>query len=244
MENLELDVLEDLGLTAGEIKIYVALLGLGEVSASPIKKKTKMQNSVVHLCLNNLIQKGLVNYVKKGKRNYYRSTNPEHLVDFLEEKKRRLLALLPSLLEKQKEQQNYEVHLYEGHKGLKAVHEDILKELKRGEEFVLLGIPKEAHEEFEPYFLDFHRRRLKLCIKLRGIYKQDAKPYAQLRESMKYTQVRYLPKSLESPMWVNIYNDKTIIFVTKGLLLAIVIENPIVAKSFKEYFELIWKASA
>ena len=238
---MNIEILEDIGLTNGEIKIYLALLELGEINAGPIKKKTQLQNSVVHLCLNNLIQKGLVNYVEKGKRKYYRATNPEHLIDFLKEKERRLKEILPSLIEKQKEKLNYEVHIYEGEKGLKAIHEDILKDLKKGEEFMILGAPKQAHDKFEPYFLDFHKRRLKIGIKLRGIYKQEAKEYAKLREKMKLTQVRYLPKSLESPMWITIYKNKTILLVVSEILLGIVIENGTIAKNFKEYFELVWR---
>ena len=41
----------------------------------------------------------------------------------------------------------------------KMNYEDILKDLREGEEFLVLGAPKEANEQFEPYFLDFHKRQ-------------------------------------------------------------------------------------
>ncbi len=235
------EILNDIGLTQGEIKIYLALLEIGETSAGEVKNKTKLQNSVVHLCLNNLIHKGLVHYVEKGKRRFYTATSPKHLIDFVDEKKRRLQEILPKLLEKQKEETNYKVHIYEGEKGLKAIHEDILYDTKKGEEFLVLGAPKEAHDKFEPYFLDFHKRRLKKGINLRGIYKKEAKEYAEIREKMKFTQVKYLPEELSSPMWITIYKNKTILFVVGNILLGIVIENETISKNFKEYFELIWK---
>ena len=169
------------------------------------------------------------------------ATSPKHLIDFVDEKKRRLQEILPQLLEKQKEETNYKVHIYEGEKGLKAIHEDILYDLKKGEEFLVLGAPKEAHDKFEPYFLDFHNRRLKKGINLRGIYKKEAKEYAEIREKMKFTQVKYLPEELSSPMWITIYKNKTILFVVGNILLGIVIENETISKNFKEYFELIWK---
>ncbi|MBI2044562.1 hypothetical protein HYT23_00735 [Candidatus Pacearchaeota archaeon] len=240
---METEILEDIGLTNGEIKVFLTLLELGEANANPIKKKTHMQNSVVHLCLNNLIDKGLVNYIEKGKRRYYRATNPENLINFLDEKKRRLKEILPALINKQKEQSKYEVHIYEGEKGLKTVHEDILKDLRKGGEFFVLGAPKEAHDKFEPYFLDFHKRREKLGIKLKGIYKKDSKEYAEKRKGMKFTSIKYLPEQLNSPMWITIYKNKTILFVVGDLLLGIVIENKTIADNFKEYFNLIWKVS-
>jgi len=240
---MDIDVLEDIGLTKGEIKVYLALLELGGGSAGAIKKRTGLQNSVVHMCLNNLIQKGLVNYVEKGKRRFYSATAPEHLIDFLEEKKRRLQDLLPKLIEKQKEKVEYQVHIYEGQKGLKAIHEDILKELGKDEEFLVMAAPVEAHEKFEAFLLDFHKRRQKKGIGLRCIYKKESKKYAEVRRGMKNTQIKYLPMELTAPMWVTIYKNKTILIVVGNITLGILIENKTIADNFKEYFELIWKIS-
>ncbi len=240
---MDTNILKDIGLTDGEITVYIALLELGESNAGPIKKKTGMQNSVVHLMLNNLIEKGLVNYVEKGKKKFYRATNPENLINFIEEKKRRLKDLLPSLIKKQKEKIDYEVHIYEGEKGLKAIHEDILRDLNKDEKFMVLGAPKEAHEKFEPYFLDFHKRRQKKGIKLKAVYKKEAKEYAEKRKKMKNTQIKYMTENLETPMWITIYKNKTILFVVSELLLGIVIENKTISENFKEYFNLVWKIS-
>ena len=115
--------------------------------------------------------------------------------------------------------------------------------MKNEEEFLVLGAPKEAHDKFEPYFLDFHKRRQNKKIHLRAIYKKEAKEYAKLREKMKYTLVRYLPEQLNSPMWITIYKNKTILFVVGDILLGIVIENKTISENFKEYFELIWNIS-
>lgn len=238
---METEILEDIGMTRGEIKVYLALLELGETTAGFIKKRTKLQNSVVHLCLGNLIDKGLINYVEKGRRRFYTATEPDKLLGFLDEKRRRLQEILPSLMQKQKEQVKYKVNIYEGKKGVKVIHEDILKELKQGEEFFVLGAPKEANEQFEPYFLDFHKRRIKSKIKLKIIYKGDVKEYAKTREKMPFSEVRYLPESLTSPMWITTYKDKSILFVIGDIILGIVIENKTISENFKEYFELLWK---
>ncbi|MFA5019719.1 MAG: helix-turn-helix domain-containing protein [Candidatus Pacearchaeota archaeon] len=237
---METEILNDIGLTKGEIKVYLALLELGETTAGFIKKKTKLQNSVVHLCIGNLVDKGLINYVEKGKRRFYTATEPEKLVSFLDEKRRRLNDILPALIRKQKEQVKYKVNVYEGKKGLKAIHEDILNELKQGNEFFVLGAPKEANEQFEPYFLDFHKRRMENKIKLNIIYKNDVRKYANVREKMPFTEIKYLPKNLTSPMWITTYKDKSILFVVGDILLGIVIENKTIAENFQEYFKLMW----
>lgn len=57
-------ILEDIGLTNAEIKVYLALLELGTATAGPILEKSHLQNSVVHMTLNKLIEKGFVTFVK------------------------------------------------------------------------------------------------------------------------------------------------------------------------------------
>ena len=56
-------ILEDIGLTNAEIKIYLALLELGTSTAGPILEKSGLQNSVVHMTLKKLVDKGLVTFV-------------------------------------------------------------------------------------------------------------------------------------------------------------------------------------
>ena len=53
----------------------------------------------------------------------------------------------------------------------------------------------------------------------------------------------YLPEQLNSPMWITLYKNKTILFVVGDILLGIVIENKTISENFKEYFELIWNIS-
>ena len=63
---MDISILEDIGLTNAEIKVYLALLELGSSTAGPILEKSKLQNSVVHMTLNKLIDKGFVTFIKEG----------------------------------------------------------------------------------------------------------------------------------------------------------------------------------
>ena len=68
---METAILQDLGLTNAEIKIYIALLELGVATAGPIIDRTRLQNSVVHMTLHKLGDKGFVTFVKKGKIKHF-----------------------------------------------------------------------------------------------------------------------------------------------------------------------------
>ena len=91
------NVLEDLGFTQAEIKVYLALLELGSSPAGPILNKTQLHNSVLHATLNRLVEKGFVSFVKEGKRHIYQASNPQHIVEYINEKKEEFKAILPTV---------------------------------------------------------------------------------------------------------------------------------------------------
>ena len=99
---MDIEILEDLGLTQSEIKTYLTLLELGSSTAGPILEKSNLQNSVVHRALNSLIEKSLITYVLEGNRKIYQATDPENFNLFIDEKKRKFQEILPELKEKQK----------------------------------------------------------------------------------------------------------------------------------------------
>jgi len=86
-------------------------------------------------------------------------------------------------------------------------------------------------------------RREKKEVRLRILYRPESRKYATLRKKLTYTEFKYMPDKLTSPMWITIYKDKTLLFVVGDILLGIVIENKAISDNFKEYFELIWGLS-
>ena len=91
---LDFSVLKEVGLTEAQIKVYVSLLELGQVTSGKIIKKSGLQNSVVYNALNQLMEKGLVSFVSKGKRKYFSATPLDNLVRFIDDKKERVGKLI------------------------------------------------------------------------------------------------------------------------------------------------------
>ena len=76
---MELDVLKDLGLTGGEIRVYLALLELGKSSANAIIRKSGISPSKIYDVLERLLKKGVVSYFISGKVRNYAAVSPERL---------------------------------------------------------------------------------------------------------------------------------------------------------------------
>ena len=82
-----LEILKELDFTQGEIKVYEALLELGEITIGPISKKSGITPAKTYPILEKLLRKGLIAKVRKDKTLYFSPNDPERLLTYLDEKK-------------------------------------------------------------------------------------------------------------------------------------------------------------
>ncbi|MFH1175055.1 MAG: helix-turn-helix domain-containing protein [archaeon] len=238
--------LENIGLTAFESKVYVALVELGSASASQIIQKTGLHRAVVYDLLERLIEKGLVGHVIKTRKKFFEASDPRRLMEIVKEKEQGISVLMPQLLELSKFGSALEVRIYKGKEGMKTVFEDILRGKPR--EWLVMGSGGETFQLIPAYLAQFQERRAKLGIHLRGLMLDSDKAKKRGKElvQQQHTQIRFLPKQFKTPSVINIYNDRVTLFSVTGenIPFIILIENRELMKSFKEYFEWLWSISS
>src|SRR3989344_6809423 len=111
----EIDILEELGLSEAEAKVYLALIETGSTLAGLIIKKTGLHRGTTYQILQRLKEKGLVSSVIKGKKQYFEPASPDRLIDTLKEREEKLQSIIPSLNEKLKaSKEKQEVTVYYG----------------------------------------------------------------------------------------------------------------------------------
>jgi len=243
--------LEDIGLTKGEIKAYLALLELGPSRHSDIYKKADISASKLKPILQKLIEKGLVNYFLKDKTTFYEASKPNKILDYLErrelkfkQEKELVKKILPNLNLLQKEKVPVtESKIYEGLEGLKTVRERNLEKMKSGDIIYYFGNPASGYETLTGYWDFFNKKREKKKVWAYIAYNPDAKGFAKKRGKEPYTKVRYLPTKQKSHAWIEIYGNTLVIACRHKKPMAVVIENELYAESFKTYFDLLWKIS-
>lgn len=242
--------LKSIGLTEGEIKIYLALLELGSSSISKIIQKSKVSGSKTYEVLDRLAHKGLVSNTVKNNVKYFEASSPERILDYLEEKqdqiegeKEEIRQIIPELIMKQKHAKKAEAKIFSGWEGMKTANEDIINTLKKGEEWLSMGITSQP-EEWEIYFTNKQKERAKKGIILKQIIN---KKYAELyknRKNFPHTFFKFLPKEFEMPTSTEIYADKVSFFILlKESPMVILIENKEIADSFRKYFSHMWKTA-
>ena len=68
---MELTNLTELGLTDGQIRVYSAILELGNPNLNSIHEKTGIERRNIYDILNKLIERGLVTYINENNRRIF-----------------------------------------------------------------------------------------------------------------------------------------------------------------------------
>ena len=133
MESVQ-KMLEELGLSANEVRVYLAGLELGSATAQQLAAKAAVVRPTAYVAIGGLVKHGLMSSITKGKKQYFSSEKPERLGHLLTEEKKKLAAresklksvlpILDSLIALSGEKP--EVKLYEGLEGLEAMRQVFL----------------------------------------------------------------------------------------------------------------------
>lgn len=238
---MDTSVLEELGLSKGEIKVYLTLLELGSTKIGGVIEKSGMASSAAHNSINSLIGKGLVSYIKKGKIKFYQAAPLRQIANFIEEKKRKFLELVPELELKQtlaKEKQEAEV--FEGTKGLMAMLNKFIEDTKKGDKYYFFGTyfkgSKEQTEKAQKFFKQYDLKRKEKGLFVYGLAPKELKEYliGRKRSEIKYTD-------LPLPHGIGICKDRLTLFSWSDKPVGYLIKSKQIAEMFREYFNSLWK---
>jgi sugar-specific transcriptional regulator TrmB len=240
-------ILSQIGLSEGEVKVYLALLRLGEAKKSKLAKESEVSSSKVYEICDKLQKKGLVGIVIKEKVKYFKAMEPKRILDFFSEKtsqfeqqKEALASLIPEL-ENQSNKQETNAYLYEGIKAIKNFYKGILEELEYGEEYYAIGVNYGDNlPGVKEFFENYHRQRAKKGIKVKMLVNFDAKELL-VKTVRSNSEIRFLPQYLLNNMIILFYKNKSFIFFLAKDSVGILIENKEVTKGFKSYFDAFWK---
>ena len=235
---MDTKILEDIWFSNAEIKVYLTLLELGTSTAGPILEKSGLQNSVVHMTLNKLIERGFVTFIKEGKRNHYQAANPKHIIDFINEKKERFEEILPELLLKQKQaKEKPEIITFRGINGIKELLMELLE--AGGKEHHTFGSTAKSLMLGDAWWVSYHKKRAERGIKAKLLFNESL---AYWKAEMKYpkSEVKYTKVGFEPLTETIVRNDKIGIIVWTDKPLGVIIHQKEAAESYDQFFKLMW----
>lgn len=241
-------ILREIGLTQNEIRIYLELLKLGTTTTGSIIKKTGIHGSKVYAGLERLAEKGLVSYSITSNTKHFKAVDPERLIDFLEEKKKKISDqekeirnILPELKKRMFAiEGETQAEVFSGWKGMETVFNDGIREMGGGDTWFVLGAyageDKERTDRFiQKVIMKCEEKKMRWKV----IYNESARDTFKYEQASPITTNRFIDQ--DTPATINIYKDVVFIALWISQPVAFRVRNKKVADSFKEYFKQIWE---
>jgi len=240
-ENMQ-NILKEYGLSEKEAKVYLATLMLGTSKVNEIAGKSNILRETTYAILKQLKEKGLVGYLIKSGVKYFNATDPEKLIEILDEKKSRIREIMKELKElKGTGIEKSKVEFYDGVEGLKTASEDMIKkENKTVRSYLVVDFLK-----YIPFYHPgFRLRRKEKKVFLRAICeKSTASEEFKKLDKKELREIRYmdkLMKGLNSGFYV--YEDKCLfIKANEKEQFGIIIQDKEFAELQRRIYENLWK---
>jgi len=239
--------LEHLGLSKGEVKVYLALFDLKEGTKYSISKAAEVSASKVYEIIDKLIRKGLVSSVLKNNVKTFFPSHPNKLQEYIDSKKIEIAkeenlvqSLIPSLTAKlASTEMKTKVELYEGLDGMKSILSTLEQEFDSHHEWVAMGIRSGKKSIFNNLLIHFHKIRADKGVPARMLFTDKGSEFYNTLKTMKKTQLKTLEQV--TPAGVAIYRDRIGIFYYGEKPSYIFITNSDIEQSFREFFNGLWK---
>lgn len=244
-------ILEGLGLSPNEAKIYEALVERGESTVSDIAVAAKIHRRNAYDAMERLINKGLCFLIFSTKENHYNAVDPDKLTEILADKQQQLADTLPSL--KKKFGARYapeEAYIYRGLEGQKNIWRDLLR---IGQDSYFIGakagwFDPRLESSRNAFFKEANRKKIKF------IQLFDSEVKVQLPNFPKHfpgeLKYRFLPKKYSTNSAIHIFGDYVVTYtgLTIGKieesLVFFVIHSKDLAESYRKWFRYMWEQSS
>ncbi len=239
-------LLEEIGLTKGEIKVYLTLLKLGETTTGKIIEQAGISSGKIYEILDKLIKKGLVSFIIKEKTKYFKSASPNRILDYMHEKEKDLQIKekelekeLPFLLNLEDKKEGHETTLFKGLKGIQTAIFEALENVEKGQEVLAMGVMSTKDEKYNILWEKWHSERLKKKINCRILFSDKGSEYYKLFSKMSYIDVRIV--SGLTPSAIDVIGSRVLIFTYGKEPSCLTIKDDEIAQSFRTLFESLWK---
>ncbi|MFH0836918.1 MAG: helix-turn-helix domain-containing protein [Candidatus Aenigmatarchaeota archaeon] len=248
---MEMQTLNQIGLSGSEIRVYFALLKMESSTVGPIITLSKVPDSKIYTILDKLKEKGLVSFVIKNNVKHFHASDPKNLIKLLDEKSREILEqkknleenIIPQIEARRKlTEDKSEAVVYESYEGLKSAFNLIVDTLNRGDEYrvFMLGDALEDKRVIR-FFQNYHKKRVEKGINIR-LLSNDAFRNIVLKEH-KYSgmKIRFTDKSL--PIGTFIFKNHVMTVIWDEKPIAFVIKSRKNYEYYKKFFDEIWENS-
>ncbi len=240
-----IEILQELGLSQNEAKIYEALLGIGKISVPKISEKTKIHKRNIYDTIPRLLNKGLIYQITGGNEAKYAAIEPNKLSDLIWEKESKLQKILPALTKQFKKTTLGEaVYIYKGKEGFKNYLRDILK---TGEDVYFIGAKGGWFDkDLQTFIKKFLKEAKNKGIRYQHIFDHEVKNLSSDILPQLGKPYKFLPAKYSTNGAIDIFGDHIVTFsgltlknVTDDITLVVIVNREL-ANCYRTWFKFMW----
>ncbi len=232
------EILEKVGFSKNEAKIYVTLSKIGSSTAYKIAKEAKVFKANTYQVLKKLEEKGLVIRRHSEKKEIYEAQDPSFITNMLERKKRDVDEIIPRLrLLQQTPTTESQISTHKGANGLKNV---MYSFFEFDEPIYSWGIPKDVYTYVKGFIGEFHKERVRVKKKFYHIYNHDATERVKVLKTIPHTPIRRLSGLFDSEVSTMVCGSMILFTIWKEPIKNIVIKDEDMALAYKNFFQILW----
>ncbi|XOU94382.1 MAG: TrmB family transcriptional regulator [Candidatus Kerfeldbacteria bacterium] len=240
------DVLQQIGLSKNEAKIYEALLSLGPSNISSISSVGKVNRRNVYDSMNNLLKRNLVIVLRDTKGKLYKAAEPKRLNEMLQSQKQKISKILPTIKSLYNTKLPAEqAYITRGVEGTKNFWNFVMSQ--DGPVLFIGGKgawhDKDLEDERKNYF--------KTCkikgIEIKGlfdhiVYQNQKEVYSEYNPE----HIRFFPKDYSTSASIDICADRVIMFpmpkekTVQNTTIFNIVSQPL-ADSYRKWFDHLWE---
>lgn len=247
------DNLEKAGLSPKEVKLYLAGIKVGPVSASYLAQKTGINRPNVYDNLKNLIKKGLAHTAGDKYNQRFIMEDPENFGRYLDRRKKEVDAMKGYLKLAVPEinalaNEKTKVPIIKFIEGEEAIRNAFLDSLRCKSKNALAVIV--SQELYDLLGVDFAKTYVKMRVKnnirtktIRLKSREDYSDEYFHKHGEQLRDLRYAPENIDFAESFFIYDDTVAYISSKRENFGLIIQSGEHSDMMKTIFELIWSSS-
>jgi sugar-specific transcriptional regulator TrmB len=246
LENMAQKILQSLGFSPNEAKIYEALLRLNEAGVGEIASETDIHRRSIYDAVNRLIDKGLIFQILSKHEHTYAPVDPDKLMELMQEKQKSLEAVLPDLKrEYERERREQEAYIYKGVEGFKNYMRDILREGK--DAYFIAANLGWFDPKLEPFTTQFLKEAERLNLSFHHLFDAEVKEKGcEVIERMARAPHKFIPSKYSTGSAIEIFGDYVVTFTGVSFrhidenVTLFVLRDKNLANSYRTWFQMVW----
>lgn len=249
-------LLQQLGLTENETKVYLAFLKHGEKVAAEISRILKMDKSSTYRAVETLISKSLLIPNPRTRGTTYVAANPEILKELITNKKNELETqsqLLNTLVNQLKSKAGNEIKTFiKVEKGIEAIKQAFTDSLECKEKIIREKWSSNHSDLKEKKYVDFiykiAQKRIEKGILMRELsFTHEHTMYPTIEKTSKLIlkEIRLMPDDIDKDISFRIYDNTMYLISFNEIdeLIIITIKDCFFVKLMKNLYDFIWSNS-